>query len=135
MRRTAGRRWPPGSATLPDAHAASWRAAGVSHRPSLTRGGHRAEVALPGEHLAEGVADVDDVDVGGVDLGRLERVVDDLGGQVGEVVAFAGEVAREVALIAAEDPDVRQCPWSDGTTTKRVTRADSAAQAAPSAPV
>jgi len=26
-------------ATLPDAHAASWRAAGVSHRPSLTLAG------------------------------------------------------------------------------------------------
>ena len=70
-------------------------------------GGHRAEVALPGEHLAEGVADVDHVDVGGVDLGRAQRVVDDLGGQIGEVEAFAGEVAGEIALIAAEDPDVR----------------------------
>ena len=52
-------------------------------------------------------ADVDDVDVGGVDLGRLERAVDDLGGQGGEVAALAGEVAGEIALVAAEDPDVR----------------------------
>jgi len=62
---------------------------------------------LPGEHLAEGVRHMNHFDGGGVDLGRAQRVVDDLGGQVGEIKAFAGEVAREIALIAAEDPDVR----------------------------
>ena len=95
------------AATLPDAHAASWRDGRGVPQAVVTRGGHRAEVALTGEHLAEGVGDVDHLDRGGVDLGRGERGVDDLGGQVGEVQAFAGEVASEIALIAAEDPDVR----------------------------
>ena len=91
-------------ATLPDAHAASWREAGVSHRPSHDGGRHRAEVALAGEHLAEGVGDVDDSDVGGVHLGRGQRAVDDLGGQRREVAALPAEVAGEIALVAAEDP-------------------------------
>ena len=69
-------------------------------------GRHRAEVTLSGEHLAECVGDVDHADVRGVDLGRREGGVDDLAGQVGEVAAFSGEVAGEVALIAAENPDV-----------------------------
>ena len=69
-------------------------------------GRHRAEVALAGEHLAEGIGDVNHLDVGGVDPGCRERVGHHFGGQVGEVMAFAGEVAREIALIAAEDPDV-----------------------------
>ncbi len=69
-------------------------------------GGHRAEVTLAGEHLAERVGEVDDLDVGGVHVGRGESGVDDLGGQVGEVASLAGEVAGEVALIAAENPDV-----------------------------
>ena len=47
-----------------------------------------------------------DADVGGVDLRRGERAVDHLGGQVGEIVALPVQVAREVALIAAEDPHV-----------------------------
>ena len=67
---------------------------------------HRAEVALLGEHLAECVRDVHDADIGGVDLGRGEGGVDDLAGQVREVEAFSGEVAGEVALVAAENPDV-----------------------------
>ena len=37
------------------------------------RGRHRPEVALAGEHLAEGVSDVDDADVGGVYLRRGQR--------------------------------------------------------------
>ena len=75
-------------------------------QPVVDGGGHGAEVALAGEHLAERVGDVHDVDVGGVDFGRRECGIHHLGGQIGEVVAFAGEVAREIALIAAEDPDV-----------------------------
>jgi hypothetical protein len=60
-------------------------------------------VTLAGEHLAEGVADVDDPDLGGVDVGRGECAVDDLGGQSSEVAAFLGEVASEIALVAAEN--------------------------------
>ena len=64
-------------------------------------------MALPGEHLAESVGHVDDADRGAVQPGALECAVDDLGGQRGEVEAFAGEIAREVALVATEDPDAR----------------------------
>ena len=52
------------SAMPPDAHAASCRAAGTPHRSGADRRRHGAEVPLTGEELAEGVADVDDVDVG-----------------------------------------------------------------------
>ena len=91
---------------------ASGRAGGfVAGRGSVPQsvvdaGRHRTEMALPREHLAERIAHVNHLDVRGVDLGRGERVVNDFGGQVGEIMAFAGEVAREVALIAAKDPDV-----------------------------
>ena len=67
---------------------------------------HGAEVTLLGEHLAECVGDVDHTDVSGVDLGRGEGGVDDLAGQIREVEALFGEVSGEVALVAAEDPDV-----------------------------
>ena len=73
-------------ATLPDAHAASWREAGVSHSPSSTVAGIAPRWPWRGEHLAERVADVDDLDVGGVDLGRCSVESDDLGGQIGEVM-------------------------------------------------
>jgi hypothetical protein len=63
-------------------------------------------MALTGKHLAESIGHVNHLDVRGIDAGRREGVVHHFGGQVGEVMAFAGEVAREIALIAAEDPDV-----------------------------
>jgi hypothetical protein len=74
--------------------------------PSVIWLRHRAEMALPGEQLAEGIGHVDHFDVRGVDSGRDQRVVHHIGGQVREVVAFAGQVSREIGLIAAEDPDV-----------------------------
>jgi len=69
-------------------------------------GRHRAEVALPGEHLAEGVGHVNHRNVGGVNSGRRECISHYFGRQIRVVTALAGEVAREVALITAEDPDV-----------------------------
>ena len=78
-------------------------------------------MALPGEHLAERVAEVHDVDVGRVDLRRGKSGVHDFSGQIGEVVSFAGEVAGEIALIPAEDPDACAAHDTEGTTTKRVT--------------
>ena len=68
------------------------------------RGRHRAEVALAGEHLAEGIADMDHSDVGGVHFGRGECAFDDLSGQSREVAVLFGEVAGEIALVAAENP-------------------------------
>ena len=68
---------------------------------------HGAEVALSGEELAEGVADVDDLDVGRSGAGRLEGAVDDLADEVGDVMTLAGQVAREVRLGATEHPDPR----------------------------
>src|SRR5271166_1103477 len=61
-------------------------------------------MTLTCEHLAEGVRDVDDTDVGGVDLGRSERAVDDLCGESCEVAILSGEVASEIGLVAAENP-------------------------------
>jgi hypothetical protein len=61
-------------------------------------------VALAREHLAEGIADVDDPDVGGVDLGRGQRAVDDLSGQGREVAALFRQVASEITLVAPENP-------------------------------
>ena len=86
-------------------------------------------------HLAEGVRQVNHVYVRGVDLGRVKRAVDDFGGQVGEIVAFAGEIAREVTLIAAEDPDVGSAHDAHVTTTKRVTGRFRAWETAPPARV
>ena len=77
----------------------------MSQRLVADGGRHRPEVTLAGEHLAEGIADVDDPDVGGVHLGRGERAFDDLGGQRREVAVLFGEVAGEITLVAAEDPD------------------------------
>ena len=108
-------------ATLPEAHAASCREAGVSHNPLVHGGRHGTEVSLPGEHLAKGISEVYDVDLGRLDFGRGECRIHHLGGQFGEVVPFAGEIAGEIALIPAEDPDVGAAHDADGTTTKRVT--------------
>jgi hypothetical protein len=63
-------------------------------------------MALPREHLAERVGHVNHVDVRGVHLGRAQGAVDDFGCQVREIVALAGQIACEVTLIAAEDPDI-----------------------------
>ena len=68
------------------------------------RGRHRPEVALSGEHLTEGVCDVDNSDVGGVHLRRGERALDDLCGQSREVTVLFAEIASEIALVAAENP-------------------------------
>ena len=47
-----------------------------------------------------------DIDVGGVDHRLGERLIHQFGGELGEVQAFPGQVAGEVALVAAQDPDV-----------------------------
>ena len=75
-------------------------------QPFVHGGGHRPEVRLAGEQLTEGVGDVDDVDRVGVQPRGGERGVDHFAGQIGEVEALAGQIAAEVALVAAEDPDV-----------------------------
>ncbi|MFI5430123.1 hypothetical protein [Aeromicrobium sp. UC242_57] len=49
---------------------------------------------------------MDDADRGSADRRCFERVVDDFAGQIGEILAFARQVAGEVALVAAKDPDV-----------------------------
>ena len=48
------------TATLPDAQAASCRARRLAPQPGLDCGGHRAQLSLPGEQLAERVPDVDE---------------------------------------------------------------------------
>ena len=68
----------------------------------LDGGRHGAELALAGEQLAEGVADVHDIDVARCDPGGGERLAHGLGEQLGESDLFARGVAREVGLIAAE---------------------------------
>ena len=113
-------------ATLPDAHAASWRDAGVSHSPSLTLAGIAPRWPWRANISPKALATCTTPMSAASTLRRRERAVHHFGGQVGEVVAFAGEVAREIALIAAEDPDVWSAHDRDRTTTKRVTRADSA---------
>ena len=68
-------------------------------------GGHGAEVPLPGEHPAEGVAHVDALHVAGGGAGVVERALDHLLHQVVHALALAGEVACEVGLVTAKDPD------------------------------
>ena len=98
-------------------------------QPLVHGGGHRAEVALAGEQLTEGVGDMHDVDRGGVQLRGGERGLDHFGGQIGEIEALPGQVAAEVALVAAEDPDIGGAAHDrDDTTTNRVTRADGSAR-------
>ena len=82
-------------------------------------GGHRPEMPLAGEQLAERVADVDHADLPGVDRGGRERPLDDFPGQVGEVLALAVQVPREVRLVAAEHPDVRLTPSDPLPSTLR----------------
>ena len=64
-------------------------------------------MALPAEHLAKSIGHVDNADRAAVQSGALQCVVDDLGGQRGEVAPFPGEIACEVALVATENPDAR----------------------------
>ena len=64
-------------------------------------GRHGAQVALLSEHLTEGVGDVHDVDIGGVDPRFRQGLVHQLAGQIGEITAFPGQVAGEIALISA----------------------------------
>ena len=81
--------------------------AGGGHAPEvLVDGGrHGAQVALAGEQLAEGVADVDGVDAGAAHPSVGQRLADDLGVSAVERLALACEVAGEVALVAPEHPD------------------------------
>ncbi len=44
------------------------------------RRGHRTQMALPSKHLAEGIGDMYDPDVGGLNLGRGQRARDHLSG-------------------------------------------------------
>ena len=71
----------------------------------LHRGGHRTQLALAVEQLAEGVADVQGLDA----VGRCPRVDEgvphDVGEQVRHVQALAGVVAGEVGLGAAQDEE------------------------------
>ncbi|SON63792.1 hypothetical protein MSIMFI_05323 [Mycobacterium simulans] len=64
-------------------------------------------MALLGKHLTERIPDVHHSDIGCIHLGRDQRFVDDLRGEVGKVAAFPSEVASEVALIAAQNPYAR----------------------------
>ena len=73
-------------------------------KPVANRGRHRPEVALAGEHFTEGVGDVDDPDFGCVHLGRGERALDNLASQSREVAVFFGQIAREIALVATQNP-------------------------------
>ena len=83
---------------LPEAHAASWREAGVPHRRLVDGGGHGPQVALAGHQLAEGVADVDDVDRLGADAGVVERALRGLPHQGVDLEALPGHAAGEVGL-------------------------------------
>ena len=76
-------------------------------QPFVHGGGHRPEVGLTREQLTEGVGDMHDADRVSVHARGSKRGVDHFAGQVGEIEALAGQVAAEVALIAAEDPDIR----------------------------
>ena len=71
---------------------------------------HRTELTLSGEQLAEGVPDVDGADVGGVDVRRGECRVDDVGDQVGDLLALTRVVAGEVGLITPEHEDLLHAP-------------------------
>ena len=89
----------------PDAHAASWRAAGTPHSAGSTVAGMPPELALPVEQLAERVADVDGLDLARLDLGVGERAGHDVGDEVADLEALLGVVAGEVGLEAAQDED------------------------------
>ena len=72
-------------------------------------------------------AKIDAVDVGVVHVGNAFGEMFAAQGHLGAMPAtvvdgLAGEIAREVALVAAEDPHVRVRHSADATTTSRVTR-------------
>ncbi len=98
---------------------AGWRG---RPRARHDRGGHAAELALAGEELAEGVADVDHVDVGGAYSGVLQGAPHDLLGEIGEVEALAGPVAGEVW--SGNHPGPIRLPAYFRTTTNRVESAN-----------
>ena len=66
------------------------------------------EVALAGEQLSERVADVEGLDVGGLDARVRERAIDHLADEIRDLQLLAREVAGEVALDAAEDEHAGQ---------------------------
>src|SRR6185437_14603652 len=76
----------------------------LAPQPGLNRGGHRAELPLPGEQLPERVADVDGLHVLRLEPGAGKGAVDCFGHHVGDLQALARVVSREVALVAAGDP-------------------------------
>ena len=62
-------------------------------------------MALPVVQLAEGVADMDALDLGRLDTGVGQRRVDGVADQVGDRAAVLRKVAGEVRLVPAEDAD------------------------------
>lgn len=68
-------------------------------------GRHGSEMTLSGEQLPEGIADMDNSNVRGVDLRRFQCSRHDFAEHRGEVPALLGPVAREVRLIPAQNPD------------------------------
>jgi hypothetical protein len=76
-------------------------------------------MTLPSEQLAEGVGDVHNLDISGVDHGLRQCQVHDLGGQSCEIPPLTSEVACEIALVSAQDPDIADHS-AEATTAKRV---------------
>ena len=68
-----------------------------------------AEQALsavaPQTMLTEGIADVDRSDLPTADPGGGQGALDDLGGEAVDADTLASEIAGEVALVPAQDPD------------------------------
>ena len=75
---------------------------GHTGESGIDGGGHGAELPLAVEELAEGIAEVEGLDLLRGHPGVGQGVADDVGNQVSDIEARSGVVAGEVGLGATE---------------------------------
>ena len=90
----------------PEAHAASWRAAGTPHSAGSTVAGMPPSWPCPLKSWPKALPTWIVSICGRVDLRRGQRARDRVGHEVAHLEALLGVVAGVVGLVTAEDEDV-----------------------------
>ena len=83
---------------------------GLAEELGLHLRDHGREVALAAIELAEGIADMDRLDVVGLEQARRQGAVDRLAHHVGVIESFARPDACEIGLITADQVDRHDVP-------------------------